>query len=259
MKDNSISQDILEIKDNEPRISHRVIAKHTNNDQVSVRKLIDKHFVSLELFGVLSFEMTKLTNEKKGGRPEKTYFLNEQQATLLLTFMRNNEIVIEFKVNLVKAFYEMRMQLQKVESPKPLKQINLISVSDSELDRELKALKFVLDNFNLSEKEKISYTNIFFERTNIPTLKNPYLKKHEQVFTLTELLKEFQIPIRTSDFNKKLQSFGIIERFGNGWILLDMKFGENRDFQDSTNPRYYKSTFQELLDIVLEKVGATWN
>jgi len=32
--------------------------------------------------------------------------------------------------------------------------------------------------------------------------------------------------------------------------LLDLKFGRNFPFDDKTNPRYFKSTFQELLDIV---------
>jgi len=32
-----------------------------------------------------------------------------------------------------------------------------------------------------------------------------------------------------------------------------MKFGENRETQNNKNYRYYKSTFQELLDMVLEK------
>jgi len=128
---------------------------------------------------------------------------------------------------------------------------DLISVSDSELDRELKALKFILDNFNLSEKEKIEVSNRVFEKINFETLENPHLRKQEQVFTLTVLLNDFGINMRTADFNKKLESFGIIERFGNGWILLDMKFGENRNFKEGKNHRYYRSTFEELLDLVL--------
>jgi phage anti-repressor protein len=129
---------------------------------------------------------------------------------------------------------------------------DLISVSDSELDKELKALKFVLDNFNLSEKDKIDYANRLFERIGIPVLENLFLLKNEPVFTLTQLLKDFGVNIKTADFNRKLESFGVIQRFGNGWILLDMRFGENRNFPEGTNHRYYKSTFQELLDLVLK-------
>ena len=219
MKDNSISQDILEIKDNEPRISHRVIAKHTNNDQVSVRKLIDKHFVSLELFGVLSFEMTKLTNEKKGGRPEKTYFLNEQQATLLLTFMRNNEIVIEFKVNLVKAFYEMRMQLQKVENPKPeisisetlsksVEILHLIQLLKEQKTFDLFLLDGILENESPTKLLKIDFSQKYFLPTELGFLKgmsgaemNQFLfqkgfqVRENEKWILTEKGREFGIEI----------------------------------------------------------------
>ena len=39
--------------------------------------------------------------------------MNEQQATLLITYLRNTEPVKEFKKNLVKAFFEMRDELSK--------------------------------------------------------------------------------------------------------------------------------------------------
>ncbi len=47
----------------------------------------------------------------KRGRPTKVYYLNEQQATLLMTFLDNSEIVVKFKVELVKQFYHMRQIL----------------------------------------------------------------------------------------------------------------------------------------------------
>ena len=49
----------------------------------------------------------------KGGRPRKIYHLNEQQATLLITFLDNTPQVELFKVALVKQFYEMRDELNK--------------------------------------------------------------------------------------------------------------------------------------------------
>ena len=143
---------------------------------------------------------------------------------------------------------ENRYALQISEA----KNENLISVTTEQLEKELIAVQFVFDNFNLSKEEKISYTNKFFERTNVVLLENPHLKKLEPVFTLTELLADFQIQIHTSDFNKKLQSFGIIEYSKNGWEIVETRFGENQKFQNSTNPRYYKSTFKEVLDIVLK-------
>ena len=108
-----IITNIVELMDGEPRVSHRIIAEQTDNSQVSIRKLIDKYSANLELFGNLSFKMTSLerstkTGVSRGFVEEKTYFLNEQQSTLLLTFMRNNEVVIDFKVRLVRDFFKMR-------------------------------------------------------------------------------------------------------------------------------------------------------
>jgi prophage antirepressor-like protein len=137
------------------------------------------------------------------------------------------------------------------EQPKEKKRDDLISVSTEEMRKELEALDFLLNRVHFSEKEKIEFINKTLEKINFQTLENPHLLKHEPVFTLTQLLKDFRVDIRTADFNRKLESYGIIQRFGNGWILLDMKFGENRHFKEGTNHRYYRSTFQELLDLVI--------
>ncbi|WFA76424.1 Rha family transcriptional regulator [Streptococcus suis] len=92
----------------EPYTTHDIIAEHAEIDIVSVRKLIDKHKKDLEAFGVLSFEIHKPEKGSLGGRPRRIYHLNEQQATLLVTYLGNTEPVREFKKNLVKAFFEMR-------------------------------------------------------------------------------------------------------------------------------------------------------
>lgn len=52
----------------------------------------------------------------QGGRPEKVYYLNEEQATLLMTYLRNNEVVRKFKKNLVHQFYTMRRFLIEKQS-----------------------------------------------------------------------------------------------------------------------------------------------
>ena len=61
----------------------------------------------------MGFEIRKPPKNSKGGRPRKIYHLNEQQATLLITFLDNTPQVELFKVALVKQFYEMRDELTK--------------------------------------------------------------------------------------------------------------------------------------------------
>ena len=193
-----------------------------------------------------SLERTTKDGSSRGLVSEKTYFLNEPQATLLLTFMRNNDIVINFKVRLVQEFFKMRHQLQisKPEKPK-----NIISVSTENMRKEFEALEFTFKHQNFSELEKKKLLNQTLRKINFTNLDS--LKEYKETFSLTELLEIFYISILPQDFNRKLKNFGIIKWSQGNWILLDLKFGRNCPFDENSNPRYFKQTFQNLLDIVL--------
>lgn len=94
----------------QPYTTPDVIASNTGNSLKSVNQLVRYKKKHLERFGILTFEMAKLNGR---GRPRKIYHLNEQQATLLITFLDNTPQVELFKVALVKQFYEMRDELNK--------------------------------------------------------------------------------------------------------------------------------------------------
>lgn len=96
----------------EPYTTNEIIAECAEIERISVRKLIENHKEDLEVFGILSFEMTKINDGR--GRPRKIYHLNEQQETLLITYLDNTKPVREFKKNLVSAFFEMRDELTKI-------------------------------------------------------------------------------------------------------------------------------------------------
>ena len=66
-----------------------------------------------------------------GGRPIVTYYLNEQQATFLMTLLRNNKVVVEFKKQLVKAFFIMKQQNQNFISALK-REIDFIELNSSE-------------------------------------------------------------------------------------------------------------------------------
>lgn len=84
-----------------------VIAEGTGVQHQSLRELIQDNLADFEEFGVLRFETGKPSEGSIGGRPVKYAVLNEQHATLLMTYMRNSEVVREFKKRLVKAFYTL--------------------------------------------------------------------------------------------------------------------------------------------------------
>lgn len=94
----------------QPYTTPEVIAANTGIKRRSVIDLIVRNKEELEQFGILRFEIVKINGR---GRPRKIYHLNEQQATLLLTFLDNTPQIKAFKVALVKQFYEMRDELTK--------------------------------------------------------------------------------------------------------------------------------------------------
>lgn len=82
-----------------------VIANGTGVEHRKIKASIKRHHDQLEKFGKLS---APYRAESTGGRPEEYYVLNESQATFLVTLLKNTEVVINFKAELVRQFYKMR-------------------------------------------------------------------------------------------------------------------------------------------------------
>ncbi|MCO0824860.1 hypothetical protein NGA80_01095 [Streptococcus suis] len=57
--------------------------------------------------------------------------LNEQQATLLITFLKNTEQVANFKENLVKAFFELRKEVAEFRYQRALEKPKRKTLHDS--------------------------------------------------------------------------------------------------------------------------------
>ena len=99
---------IIELKENELVVDSRILSKGFNVEHRSVRRLIETHIKSFDRFGFHGFEIQRTKN----GREERFCYLNEQQATFLISLMKNSEIVVEFKEKLIKDFYKMKSYLQ---------------------------------------------------------------------------------------------------------------------------------------------------
>jgi phage regulator Rha-like protein len=90
-----------------PFTTSRVIAEHGKVKHDTVQRLIRNYTEDLKEFGKLGFEIRPL----ESGQSEKIYHLNEEQATLLITYMKNTLPVRKFKKALVKQFYIMQKEL----------------------------------------------------------------------------------------------------------------------------------------------------
>lgn len=94
-------------------VTSETIAHGSGVEHRAVLQLVNTYEQDLQQFGQTAFEMRSGQRRPQGGtgRPVRVAVLNEPQSTLLMTFMRNTEQVVAFKVALVKAFYQMAQQL----------------------------------------------------------------------------------------------------------------------------------------------------
>ncbi len=113
---------IVTINDGKVVTTSLAIAHGTENDHASVIKLVRSYQADMEEFGPLGFEIQKGKPLPQGGFAKATEYaiLNEQQSTLLLTYMRNSDIVRAFKKRLVKEFWAMAEQLRGQSSADPM-------------------------------------------------------------------------------------------------------------------------------------------
>ena len=100
----------------EPYTLSSIVAECTNLQHHTITRTIRKHQERFERFGKVGFKIQAM----ESGQNTKDYILNEQQATLLVTFLKNTEQVANFKTNLVKAFFEMREELSKFRMQRAL-------------------------------------------------------------------------------------------------------------------------------------------
>ena len=111
----------------EPYTTSAIIAECAGIKYHAIQEHIRKQIARLEQFGKVSFKMRPL----QSGQQAKDYILNEQQATLLITFLKNTEQVANFKTNLVKAFFEMREELSKFRMQRALEKPKRKTLHDS--------------------------------------------------------------------------------------------------------------------------------
>ncbi|KAF0351654.1 Rha family transcriptional regulator [Pediococcus pentosaceus] len=107
MKSNVVFTETLNLHD-EPYTTAEMIAEYAGVSKHAVNQLVRQYKNDLEEYGILAFEMRKLSGR---GRPKKIYQLNEEQATLLITYLDNTPQVRAFKKELVRQFYAMKTEL----------------------------------------------------------------------------------------------------------------------------------------------------
>lgn len=143
---------IVSILNGQPLTTTLAVAKGVGYEHATVIRLVRDNAGDLEEFGLLDFE-----SESTGGRPTEFALLNEQQATLLMTYMRNSEIVKEFKKRLVKAFYEMA----KGQAPKSFSEALRLAADQAEkIEQQQKELESTKPKVEFHDRVSLSDESI---------------------------------------------------------------------------------------------------
>ncbi len=293
MIDKNFSTELIEMIDGELYVSHRIIAEHTDNLPKSVLDLITRNIDDFEEFGVLRFKIAAVSEDKlkenPDSKPLKIYYLNEPQTTLLLTFMRNNEVVKKFKIRLVKDFYKMRELLKNNSTQKQTPIFDISSFSSEKLldvQKTLLGLETAIKILKVSEASKLLMTETIYRELGIKTNFLPKYSDEKHTYSLTHLLKKFGSNISAQKVNQKLLEIGILEiktrkshkKEKISQMLLELEFNnidENnksetiREFKSltekglkfgknlinpnnelQTQPHYFESSFAELLNLI---------
>lgn len=96
--------------DAEPFTTSEVTAEFAGVQHHAIQQIISKYESDFKEFGTVAFEM-RPCQHRTGATTQKIYHLNEEQATLLITYLKNTETVRAFKKELVRQFYVMRKEL----------------------------------------------------------------------------------------------------------------------------------------------------
>lgn len=105
-------QYIVFIKSDKVFTSSEIIAGSLNVKNSYITKIIDKYKKDFEYDNKLKVQIKD---------NQKTYFLTEEQAMLLMSYLKNSELARSFKRELVKQFFQMRSELIRRQSIEPMR------------------------------------------------------------------------------------------------------------------------------------------
>lgn len=138
----------------EPYTTADTVAQYAQVRHKTVNEMIRKHEADLKEFGLLAFEM-EAVERARGVKYAKVYHLNEQQATLLITYLKNTEPVRRFKKALVREFFNVRQELARRDVQRAVKLPVHRSLTDAIRDNG--------ENERMHGQAFSTYTNLIYK------------------------------------------------------------------------------------------------
>lgn len=145
-------------------VTSETIAYGVEGQHKNVLQLIRTYREDLNEFGTLESETRPFNGMDGKVQYREVFLLNEPQATLLMTYMRNMNRIREFKKALVKAFYEMA---QRLSQPNELDEAKIVLRALELQDTKIKALSSKLEAI----QPKADYVDTFVADEDLITFR----------------------------------------------------------------------------------------
>lgn len=139
---------IVQVANGVPTTTSMRVANGTRNEHASVLRLIRDNLADFEEFGGVGFEIAPF-DTAGGVQRREVAILNEEHATLLLTYMRNSDIVKDFKKRLVREFSRLRRGESPTFDPASLTRAEILTMA---LNAENERLALEAENKVLAPK-----------------------------------------------------------------------------------------------------------
>jgi len=149
---------IVRVADGVATTTSMRIANGTQVQHKNVLELIRTYLADFEEFGGVAFE-TRPFDTAGGVQRREVAILNEGHATLLFTYLRNNDVVRDFKKRLVREFYAMRKALAT-----PLQGNELLAAAVLESQKVIEARDariYQLEQKATADAPKVSYVDTY--------------------------------------------------------------------------------------------------
>lgn len=183
---------LVELRKEVPVTTSKKVAEGTGKTHESVVKLCKTHFKSFEKLGSFGFEF-----QKTKGRPTTVYYMNEAQVYFLITLMRNNDQVTDFKLKLVTEFMRMKKALMNIQIQRNNEEWKQVRSEGKAIRKETTDMiqEFVRYATEQGSKNAIRYYS------NISSMENKALFILEQKFpNVREMLTNHQLStLKTAD------------------------------------------------------------
>lgn len=236
---------VIKTKEGQLVTTSTAIAQGTENEHASVIKLVRDYLPQIESFGRVRFEID--TFKTNGGLQQREIvLLNEPQSTFLLTLMRNSEIVVKFKLALVKAFYELKSGTAAGGSAK-------LDIAPKLFPAFFRVARLIGCDRNAAA---VSANNAVFQATGTNLLAllgqtHMEAEKQELVFNVSDLADG----ISGVKMNRLIESAGLQMRAGERWVPTNAGMKLSRIFD--TGKRHGNGTpvqqikwSKEVLDLL---------